>query len=75
MNDVNKDTIRKKIAGAAENLKGRLPDSPMHPKGRNPYAHIPKVIKSTFGSSYVDLPDADLDLVLEVIEYCEKYPF
>jgi hypothetical protein len=75
MNEKNRDIIRKKIAEAAENLKGKLPESKMHPSGRNPYAHIPKVIKSAFGMSYIDIEDEHIDIVLEVIEYCEKYPF
>ena len=75
MNDENRCMIRKCIEEAAEKLEGKLPDSPKHPSGRNPYAHIPQVIKSAFGMSYTEVPDEHLDIVLEVIEYCEKYPF
>tara|TARA_R100000664_G_C2757876_1_gene146378 strand:- start:3218 stop:3445 length:228 start_codon:yes stop_codon:yes gene_type:complete len=75
MNKKNRDVIRKRIAEAAEKLHGRLPESPRHPSGRNPYAHIPKVLKSVFGMSYTDVPDEHLDVIIDVIDYCEKYPF
>ena len=75
MNQENKVLIRKRINEAAESLKGKLPESYKHPKGRNPYAHIPKVIKSLCGMSYKDLDDEALPLVLEIIEYCEKNLF
>ena len=75
MNDKNRTLVKKRIAEAAENLKGRLPDSPRHPSGRNPYAHVPHMIKRTFGMSYTEIPDEHLELVLELIESCEKYPF
>lgn len=67
--------IRMRIQEAGKNLEGILPYSPRHPKGRNPYAHIPKVIKSMFGSSYKSLHDDMLEDVMCVIEYCEKNPF
>ena len=75
MNENNKQLVLQRIREAAENLKGRLPDSPRHPSGRNPYAHVPHMIKRTFGMSYTEIPDEYLDLVLELIESCEKYPF
>ena len=52
-----------------------LPSSHRHPQGRNPYAHIPKVIKSVFGRSYTELDDDDFKSVIKVIDYCEKNPF
>ena len=39
------------------NLKGKLPEHPSHPKGRNPYAHIALEIKNHFGMSYNDISD------------------
>ena len=75
MNEDNCKIVLTRIREAAESLKGRLPESPKHPKGRNPYAHIPKVIKSVFGTSYKELPDEDLEMVIEIIDYCEMYPF
>ena len=75
MNDKNKHLIRERINDAAQSLKGKLPPSEKHPKGRNPYAHIPKVIKHLCGMSYTDLPDEDLEAVLEIIAHCKKHPF
>jgi hypothetical protein len=75
MNKENCSIVREHIVQAAENLKGRLPESFKHPKGRNPYAHIPKVIKHLCGASYKDLEDEALPLVLEIIDHCEKNPF
>jgi len=68
--------IRQRILEAAEKLEGKLPDHPQHPNGRNPYAHIPKVIKDAAGGvSYKDLPDEDFDVIMELIRYCEDHPF
>ena len=75
MNVDNKRIILERIREAGKNLEGKLPKSHRHPKGRNPYAHIPQVIKSLCGESYKDLPDEALDVVLEIIEHCEKNPF
>ena len=67
--------IRDAILSVAKNLEGKLPDSSRHPKGRNPYAHIPKVIMSITGSSYKDLTDDYFDIVMEIIDLCERKPF
>ena len=75
MNDVNRKIIYERIREAGKTLEGKLPDSDRHPKGRNPYAHIAKVIKSLTGMSYKDIPDQRLPVVLEIIRYCESNPF
>ena len=75
MNEENRMFIFERIRDAGKNLEGKLPDSARHPAGRNPYAHIPKVIKSLCGSSYKDLSDDHLEIVLEIIDHCEKNPF
>lgn len=75
MNEENKRLILERIREAGKNLEGKLPPSGKHPKGRNPYAHIPKVIKHLCGESYTQLPDEALDLVLEIIDHCENNPF
>ena len=75
MNDANKRIIREYILEAASVLSGSLPEHWKHPKGRNPYAHIPKVIKSIMGSSYKDLDDSSFDAVMEIISYCKDNPF
>ena len=75
MNKVNKRLVRERIKEAGKILEGKLPESPKHPKGRNPYAHIPKVIKSVMGESYTKLPDETLSIVMEIIDHCENNPF
>ncbi len=75
MNEENKKLIRERIAEAGNNLKGKLPPSDKHPKGRNPYAHIPQVIKHLCGESYVDLPDEMFPFVMKIIKHCEENPF
>jgi hypothetical protein len=75
MSPENCATILERIREAGKNLEGKLPPSWKHPKGRNPYAHIPKVIKSLLGCSYKDAEDDALDVILEIIDHCEKHPF
>jgi hypothetical protein len=76
MSPDNCKLIRHTIAEAATDLKGRLPKHPAHPAGRNPYAHIPKVIKDICnGKSYKDMPDSALEDILSLIEYCRVNPF
>ena len=75
MGEEGKKRVRKAIDKAAKNLAGKLPQKASHPQGRNPHAHIAKVIISVFGKSYTELPDSDIDMVLEIVSYCEKYPF
>ena len=75
MNEKNRHLILEHIREAGKKLEGKLPPSVKHPKGRNPYAHIPQVIKSVFGCSYTELPDEDVDRVLEIIDLVERYPF
>jgi len=72
----NLKKIRERIQQAAQRLEGKLPDHPAHPNGRNPYAHIPKVIKdAAYGTSYKDLPDEAFDTIMNIIQYCEDNPF
>ncbi len=75
MSPDNQQLIRERIQLAGKVLEGKLPPSPRHPKGRNPYAHIAKVIISTLGTSYKELPDRDYGAVLLVIDYCQQNPF
>ena len=51
------------------------PPSPRHPRGRNPHAHIAKVIKSLLGISYTELPDEDTDEVVSLVEHIAEHPF
>ena len=71
----NQKIILEAIRESAANLSGMLPDSSRHPKGRNPYAHIPKVIATTLGSSYKELDDEYFEAVMLIIKHCEENPF
>jgi hypothetical protein len=75
MTKKNQKLILEAIREAASNLTGMLPDSSRHPKGRNPYAHIPKVIATILGSSYKELDDEYFETVMVIIKHCEENPF
>ena len=75
MNQKNQKVILDAIREAADSLSGLLPDTTRHPKGRNPYAHIPKVIIATLGASYKVLDDEYFDAVMLTIRYCKENPF
>ena len=69
MNVNNAKIIWKEIQKTGDFLKGKLPDHPNHPKGRNPYAHVALEIKNHFGMTYKDIPDEKIN---EVINYLER---
>jgi len=75
MNKQNQKIILEAIREAADSLTGRLPVSSRHPKGRNAYAHIPMVIKSTLGTSYKELDDEYFEAVMLTIKHCKENPF
>ena len=74
MNKENASKLWKMIQEAGDYLKGKLPNHPNHPKGRNPYAHVAICVKSKFGSSYKDLSDNDFEKVVEYIDFLKKNP-
>ena len=45
MNKDNASKTWKLIQETGDFLKGKLPDHPNHPKGRNPYAHVALDVK------------------------------
>jgi hypothetical protein len=59
---------------AGDELKGKLPPHPRHPKGRNSYAHIFERIKTKMGKSYKECDDSEAERILNIIEYCVKNP-
>jgi hypothetical protein len=75
MNKQNQKIILESIREAAASLSGLLPDSHKHPHGRNPYAHIPTVIRATLGLSYKELGDEYFDAVMLTIKHCRENPF
>ena len=74
MNSENAKIVWKYIQKAGDDLQGKLPSHPNHPKGRNPYAHIALCIKDKFQNSYKDIEDEKFDEVLEYIEFLKKTP-
>ena len=69
MNKENTNKLWKIIQDTGDQLVGKLPDHPNHPKGRNPYAHVALCIREKFKVSYKDIPDKRYD---EVLKYLEK---
>ena len=69
MNNENARKIWKLIQETGNFLKGKLPDHPNHPKGRNPYAHVALEVKNHFGMTYKNIPDEKYN---EVIDYLEE---
>ena len=69
MNKENSIKLWKLIQEAGDFLKGRLPNHPNHPKGRNPYAHVALEVKNYSGMTYKDIPDEKYE---EVLKYLEK---
>ena len=74
LNKENASKIWRLIQQTGDELLGKLPDHPNHPKGRNPYAHVAICVKSKFNSSYKDIPDEKFESVLEYIEFLKKNP-
>ena len=74
MNSENAKIVWKHIHKAGDDLQGKLPSHPNHPKGRNPYAHVALEIKTHFQMTYKDIPDEKIDQVLEYIDYLKKNP-
>ena len=69
MNKENASKLWKRIQQAGDELQGKLPDHPNHPKGRNPYAHVALCVKNKFKLTYKDIPDPLYD---EVIKYIDE---
>ncbi|MBI04758.1 MAG: hypothetical protein CMI96_02965 [Pelagibacteraceae bacterium] len=69
MNKDNAYKLWKIIQETGDFLKGKLPDHPNHPKGRNPYAHVALELKKHFGVTYKDIPDEKYN---EVINYLKE---
>ena len=74
MNKENASKLWKIIQEAGDDLRGKLPDHPNHPKGRNSYAHVALCIKSKFKKSYKDIDDEKLQEVVDYIEDLKNNP-
>ena len=74
MSPENTIKLWKLIQQAGDELVGKLPDHPNHPKGRNPYAHVAICVKNKFRLSYKDIADEDFDKVVAYIEGLKQNP-
>ena len=74
MNEENKKKVWKLIQKTGDELKGKLPEHPSHPKGRNPYAHIALEIKNCFGKSYSEISDERIPELEKFIFYIRDNP-
>ena len=74
MNEENKKKVWKLIQKTGDELKGKLPEHPSHPKGRNPYAHIALEIKNHFGMSYHEISDERIPELEKFIFYIRDNP-
>ena len=72
MNNENKKRLWRLIQLTGDFLVNKLPDHPSHPRGRNPYAHVALRVKTHFGNSYKDLPDAYFYKVVDYLEVIKK---
>tara|TARA_R110002051_G_scaffold181445_1_gene250929 strand:- start:297 stop:524 length:228 start_codon:yes stop_codon:yes gene_type:complete len=75
LNDDNAKRVWNYIRSKGDELQGKLPDSPRHPQGRNPYAHISKCIKSKYKASYKEIEDNKVGEVMNFIDYLVNNPF
>ena len=69
MNKENASKLWGLIQETGDFLKGKLPNHPNHPKGRNPYAHVALEVKKRFGMSYKDISNEKYE---EVIVFLKK---
>ena len=63
------------IQETGNELLGKLPNHPHHPKGRNPYAHVALEVKTHFKMTYKDIPDERFDEVVKYLELLKKNPY
>ena len=74
LNKENASKIWRLIQQTGDELLGKLPDHPNHPKGRNPYAHVALMVKNHFGMSYKDVSDDKMEEVKEYLNYLRENP-
>ena len=75
MHKENASKVWNLIQETGNELLGRLPNHPDHPKGRNPYAHVALEVKTHFKMTYKDIPDERFDEVVKYLELLKKNPF
>lgn len=75
MNEANTKKVWLYILSSGEKLVGKLPPSPRHPQGRNPYAHLALCVRNKYGQSYKDIPDEKIDEVYAYLDYLVTHPY
>ena len=74
LNKENASKIWKLIQQTGDELVGKLPNHPNHPKGRNPYAHVALEVKTHFQMTYKDIPDEKFNDVINYLEFLKQNP-
>ena len=74
LNKENASKIWKLIQQTGEELSGKLPSHPNHPKGRNPYAHVALRVKTYFKMTYKNIPDEKFNEVVNYLEFLKQNP-
>ncbi|MDC1185101.1 hypothetical protein N8080_03895 [Alphaproteobacteria bacterium] len=74
MNKENASIIWRLIQQTGDELLGKLPEHPNHPKGRNSYAHIALEVKTHFQMTYKDIPDEKFNDVVNYLEILKQNP-
>ena len=68
----NKEKIWRLIQSTGDELLGKLPQHPNHPKGRNPYAHVALKVKEHFGCSYKDIANDKYQEVVDFLKVIQR---
>ena len=74
LNKENASKIWRLIQQTGDELGGKLPNHPNHPKGRNPYAHVALEVKTHFQMTYKDIPDEKFNQVVNYLEFLKQNP-
>ena len=74
LNKENASKIWRLIQQTGDELLGKLPNHPNHPKGRNPYAHVALEVKNHFQMTYKDIPDEKFYEVVNYLEFLKQNP-
>ena len=74
LNKENASKIWRLIQQTGDELVGKLPNHPNHPKGRNPYAHVALEVKTHFQMTYKDIPDEKFNDVINYLEFLKQNP-
>ena len=69
LNKENANKLWKLIQATGDELLGKLPNHPNHPKGRNPYAHVALEVKKHFKMTYKDIPDESFNEVVRYLDF------